>query len=60
MQIDQSLTTLLITHRLSTLRYADYIAVLGDGKLAQFGPRLQVLQSPGVELRRILASQATP
>ena len=36
-------TTLLITHRLSTLSTVDYIAIVEQGALVDFGPREQVL-----------------
>ncbi|KAF8820662.1 hypothetical protein IE077_002955 [Cardiosporidium cionae] len=45
-------TSLLITHRFSTLQFADYIAVLSDGMVTQFGKRDDVLKSPCLEFSR--------
>jgi len=55
-------TCLLITHRLSTLDFAEYIAVLSDGEVAQFGAKADVLRRPCPELSRILnqMSHTTP
>ncbi|XP_055381638.1 uncharacterized protein LOC129612157 [Condylostylus longicornis] len=57
-QATKNTTTIIITHRLSTLKYADYIAVLANGQLSQFGARSEVLRSPGEALHRILSSQS--
>ncbi len=41
-------TVLIIAHRLSTLKDADYIMVLDRGQLVEFGPTQRLLQSKGM------------
>ncbi len=41
-------TTVIIAHRLSTVRNADMIVVLKDGKIAQMGSHAQLLQEGGI------------
>ena len=43
----QHRTTLVITHRLSTVKNADFIAVIEDGRVVEFGTRDEVLQIDG-------------
>ena len=43
----QARTTLFVSHRISTLRYADEIVVLEDGRITQHGTHAQLLQTPG-------------
>ena len=50
----QGRTTLLITHRLSQIRWADHILVLDDGHLVASGSHEQLLQNSGL-YRRIFA-----
>uniref|UniRef100_A0A0G4I7U1 ABC transporter domain-containing protein n=1 Tax=Chromera velia CCMP2878 TaxID=1169474 RepID=A0A0G4I7U1_9ALVE len=50
-------TCLLITHRLSSLDFADFVAVLDDGGVAQFGPKSEVLSNPCEELEILLSQQ---
>ena len=51
-------TTLLIAHRLSSVRHADRIAVLEDGKLAQLGSHKELAAVPGL-YRRLCEIQST-
>lgn len=38
-------TTLVITHRLATIQNVDYIAVLDQGKVVEFGPRRAIVEN---------------
>ena len=49
-------TTFLISHRVSTLRAADLILVLEDGRIVQRGTHAQLAAEPGL-YRRICAIQ---
>jgi ABC-type multidrug transport system fused ATPase/permease subunit len=40
----QSRTSIIIAHRLSTIRHADKIAVIDQGKIAEFGTHSQLMQ----------------
>ena len=44
-------TTIIIAHRLSTVREADKIVVLDQGKIAQIGNRQQLLTQGGIYQR---------
>ena len=50
----QGRTTLLITHRLSKIRWADYILVLDDGRIAASGTHEELLRR-SILYRRIFA-----
>jgi len=44
-------TTFIVAHRLSTLRRADFIIVMDDGRIVQRGTHEQLMQKPGPYLR---------
>ncbi|MDD6812152.1 MAG: ABC transporter ATP-binding protein [Lachnospiraceae bacterium] len=48
-------TTLIVAHRLSTIKNADYIAVIGRGGLKEFGSYEELMEKKGVfyELRQL-------
>jgi len=52
----RSCTCLVITHRLSALRWTDHVAVVHEGRVVQHGLREEVLADPCPELRAILRS----
>ena len=53
-------TTLMIAHRLSTLRNADWIAVLDNGTLVESGTHQQLLARNGTYARFFHLQSATP
>jgi len=44
-------TTFIVAHRLSTLRRADFIIVMDDGRIVQRGTHAELMQQPGPYLR---------
>jgi ABC-type multidrug transport system fused ATPase/permease subunit len=49
---------LIVTHRLSTVRQADRIAVLGDGRVVEVGTHEELLAIPTGAYRRLVASES--
>ncbi|KAF9616114.1 hypothetical protein IFM89_028580 [Coptis chinensis] len=45
MKVSKRATTIVVAHRLSTIRDADYIAVVKDGALAEFGSHDELMSS---------------
>ncbi|HEY2251658.1 MAG TPA: ABC transporter ATP-binding protein [Planctomycetaceae bacterium] len=43
----QGRTTFVVAHRLSTLRHADFVLVLEQGRIIQFGTHTELLERPG-------------
>jgi ATP-binding cassette subfamily B protein len=50
--------TVLVSHRFSTVRMADLIVVVADGKVAEAGPHAQLMRNRGLyaELYELQAS----
>lgn len=47
-------TGIVIAHRLHTVRRADYLLILEDGRVAEWGPRLALEADPGSRFYRLL------
>ena len=47
-------TAIIIAHRLSTVERADRILILDDGRIAEFGPRADLVSDPASRLSRLL------
>jgi ATP-binding cassette subfamily B protein len=47
MELTSGLTTLVISHRFSTVRHADNIAVLADGRVAEYGSHESLIDLDG-------------
>ncbi len=52
-------TTIAIAHRLSTLRSADRIVVLDQGKIAEVGSHMELLKKKGIYYRLVMAQRQT-
>ncbi|XP_043813018.1 ABC transporter B family member 13 isoform X2 [Manihot esculenta] len=50
-------TTILVAHRLSTIRDADSIAVLQHGRVAEFGSHKQLMGKPGSIYKQLVSLQ---
>ncbi|CAL0328680.1 unnamed protein product [Lupinus luteus] len=50
-------TTILVAHRLSTVRNADSIAVLQQGKVAEFGSHERLIAKPGSIYKQLVSLQ---
>ena len=53
----QGITTIIISHRISTLMEADRIFVLSNGKVAESGTHQELLEIPGGLYRRVYEIQ---
>lgn len=51
-------TVLIIAHRLSTIQNADFVAVLGHGKILECGKREELLANPNGLFRKLMQKQA--
>ena len=52
-------TTFAIAHRLSTLRNADRLVVLDDGKIAEVGTHAELMEGKGIFYKLVHTQQAT-
>ena len=55
--ITQNRTTITIAHRLSTLRDADHLIVIGDGKLLEEGDHASLLEKEDGTYRKLYTLQ---
>ncbi|NWV43715.1 ABCBA protein, partial [Grantiella picta] len=51
-------TVLIIAHRLSTIQNADFVAVLGQGKILECGRHEELLANPNGLFRKLMQKQA--
>lgn len=51
-------TVLVIAHRLSTIRNADVVAVLDQGRIAEYGRHEDLLANPGGMYRKLMDKQS--
>uniref|UniRef100_A0A8D0KWN0 ATP-binding cassette sub-family B member 10, mitochondrial n=1 Tax=Strix occidentalis caurina TaxID=311401 RepID=A0A8D0KWN0_STROC len=51
-------TVLIIAHRLSTIQNADFVAVLGQGKILECGKHEELLANPNGLFRKLMKKQA--
>ncbi len=58
-QLPAGRTTLIIAHRLSTVRRADRLAVIANGRIAEIGPPEKLLQANGLYADLIGAASVT-
>jgi ABC-type multidrug transport system fused ATPase/permease subunit len=64
--VEKGVTVITVAHRLDTVLGYDRIAVLGDGKLLEFGTPKRLLEQPNGELRSLVMAdrkrkqEATP
>jgi ABC-type multidrug transport system fused ATPase/permease subunit len=58
-QLPTGRTTLIIAHRLSTVRKADRVAVIENGRIVEVGPPAQLLRDNGKYAEFVGAQHAT-
>ncbi len=56
-RLQGTLTIVVITHRLSTIRHADYIAVLDDGQVIETGTWDDLIENPNGVLKKMVLTQ---
>lgn len=52
--VDKGVTVITVAHRLETVLGYDKIAILGAGKVLEYGPPQKLLQIPGGELKQLV------
>ena len=52
-------TTIAIAHRLATLRHADRLVVIDNGKIAEVGSHKELLEKKGIYYRLVMAQRQT-
>jgi ATP-binding cassette subfamily B protein len=57
LELTSDLTTILISHRFSSVRHANKICVISDGVLAEFGSHTELIAQQGL-YARLFAMQA--
>lgn len=50
-------TGIIIAHRLATVQRADFILIMHDGRVLEFGPRVELLANPASHFSQLLRSQ---
>ncbi|MDD2502736.1 MAG: ABC transporter ATP-binding protein [Clostridia bacterium] len=58
-RIVQGRTTIAIAHRLSTLRNADRLLVLENGRIAEYGTHIELLKKRGIYYKLVMAQRKT-
>ncbi|HCS74477.1 MAG TPA: ABC transporter ATP-binding protein, partial [Clostridiales bacterium] len=58
-RIVQGRTTIAIAHRLSTLRNADRLLVLENGRIAEHGTHIELLKKRGIYYKLVMAQRKT-
>ena len=56
--VEKGVSVITVAHRLDTVLGYDKIAVLGDGKLLEYGPPSDLLKIPNGELRRLVEADS--